>query len=129
MEHGFNRVKAFLHEMGIAITSEDTAEELVIVDDEENGIRNLVIDCEAPIVVLEQPILQNPSNPDALFERLLVLNRELVHGAFAYEPETRTILFRDTLQLENLDLNELEASIRALTLALVEFGSELLEYK
>ena len=38
------------------------------------------------------------------------------------------IFFRDTLQLANLDLNELEGSIRALSLALAEYGSELLTY-
>jgi hypothetical protein len=38
------------------------------------------------------------------------------------------ILFRDTLQLENLDRNELEASIHALSLALAEYGEEMLGY-
>jgi len=38
------------------------------------------------------------------------------------------ILFRDTLQLENLDRNELEASIHALSLALAEHSSELINY-
>jgi hypothetical protein len=32
------------------------------------------------------------------------------------------------LQLENLDMNELEASIQALSLALAENSNELLEY-
>jgi len=38
------------------------------------------------------------------------------------------VLFRDTLQLENLDKNELEGSIRALGLALAEYSAELLAY-
>jgi hypothetical protein len=114
--------------MEISITKEDAAEELVIVEDEENGIKNLVIDCEAPIVVLEQVIMKVPQNKETLYRRLLQLNRELVHGAFVVDEAETYIIFRDTLQLENLDRNELEGSIHALTLALSEYGAELLEY-
>jgi hypothetical protein len=44
------------------------------------------------------------------------------------DEEARFILFRDTLQLENLDRNELESSIQALGMALAEFSSELISY-
>jgi hypothetical protein len=56
------------------------------------------------------------------------MNRNLVHGAFVLDENAEVILFRDTLQLENLDRNELEGSIHALSLALSEYGAELLEY-
>ena len=128
MEDKFTLVKEFLNDMEISIVGEDEAEELVIVEDEENGIKNLVIDCEAPIVVLEQVIMKVPAKTDTLYKRLLQLNRELVHGAFVVDETETYIIFRDTLQLENLDRNELEGSIHALTLALSEYGSELLEY-
>jgi hypothetical protein len=128
MEDKFTLVKGFLSDMEISIVSEDEAEELVVVEDEENGIKNLVIDCEAPIVVLEQVIMKVPAKTEILYKRLLQLNRELVHGAFVVDETETYIIFRDTLQLENLDRNELEGSIHALTLALSEYGSELLEY-
>ena len=128
MEDKFTLVKEFLSDMEISIVSEDEAEELVVVEDEENGIKNLVIDCEAPIVVLEQVIMKVPAKTEILYKRLLQLNRELVHGAFVVDETETYIIFRDTLQLENLDRNELEGSIHALTLALSEYGSELLEY-
>ena len=69
-----------------------------------------------------------PSKPDDLFKRLLQMNRNLVHGAFALDEDAKVVLFRDTLQIENLDRNELESSINALSIALSEYGSELLEY-
>lgn len=128
MEEKFNLVKEFLNEMSILIVKEDAAEELVVVEDEENGIKNLIIDCEPPIVVLEQVIMKVPASTETLYKRLLQLNRELVHGAFVLDEEENYIIFRDTLQLENLDRNELEGSIHALTLALSEYGAELLEY-
>lgn len=128
MQEKFNLVKQYIHDMELAIISEDTADEIVVVEDEENGIKNLVIDCEEPIVVLEQVILKVPQKTQALYKRLLQMNRTLVHGAFVLDEDEKYIIFRDTLQLENLDRNELEGSIHALSLALSEYGSELLEY-
>ncbi|MFQ6617494.1 MAG: YbjN domain-containing protein, partial [Fidelibacterota bacterium] len=103
-------------------------EELVIVDDDENGIKNLIIDCEHPILVLEQLIMVVPENPGDFYKRLLQMNRNLVHGAFVLDDEGKYVFFRDTLQLEHLDKNELEGSIRALSLALAENSEELLKY-
>ena len=128
MSGKFELVKQYLFDMEIPITSEDEAEEIVVVDDEENGIKNLIIDCEEPILVLEQVIFKMPENPGNLFQRLLQMNRTLVHGAFALDENSEVVLFRDTLQLENLDRNELEASIHSLSLALAEFSSELVDY-
>ncbi len=128
MQEKFELVKQYLQDMNIDIVDENTKEELVVVEDEENGVKNLIIDCEEPIVVLEQAIMQVPSDPKDLFKRLLQMNRNLVHGAFVLDEDSTTIIFRDTLQLENLDRNELEGSIHALSLALSEYGSDLLEY-
>lgn len=128
MSASLDTVKEYLLDMNIKIVEENVPEELVVVEDEENGIKNLVIDCESPIVILEQLIMEVPEKTDQLFMRLLQINRSLVHGAFVVDDECKYIFFRDTLQLENLDFNELEASIKALSLALAENGSELLEY-
>ena len=124
----FDLVKQYLFEMEIPIVSEDSAEELVVVDDEDNGIKNLMIDCEDPILVMEQIIMKVPQAPGDLFKRLLQMNRNLVHGAFVLDENAEIILFRDTLQLENLDRNELEATIHALSLALAEYSQDLLDY-
>lgn len=128
MSEKFDLVKQYLFEMEMPIVSEDPAEELVVVEDEDNGIKNLVIDCEETILILEQVIMKVPQDPGNLFERLLQMNRDLVHGAFVLDENGEVILFRDTLQLETLDRNELEASIHALSLALAEYSSELLTY-
>lgn len=128
MSENLDLVKNYLLDLDLKIVDEDEPEELVVVEDQENGIRNLVIDCEPPIVVLEQLIMEVPKEPGDFFKRLLQMNRTLVHGAFVLDEEGKYVFFRDTLQLENLDRNELEGSIRALSLALAEYGGELLEY-
>ena len=128
MSENLDRVKSYLLDLDLKIVSENETEELVVVDDEDNGIRQLVIDCEPPIVVLEQLIGEVPAEPRDLFLRLLQMNNTLVHGAFVLDDTGERIFFRDTLQLANLDLNELESSIRSLSLALAEYGAELLTY-
>jgi hypothetical protein len=128
MTHDFAKIKDYLMELDMKITDENEAKELVVVEDTENGIQNLIIDCEPPIVVLEQVIMPVPADGSDLFKRLLQMNRDLVHGAFVLDEDSKHIIFRDTLQLENLDLNEIEASIHALSLGLAENGAELLSY-
>lgn len=128
MSENLDRVKGYLLDLDLKIVSENEAEELLVVDDEDNGIKHLVIDCEPPIVILEQLIAETPAEPGDLFKRLLQMNNTLVHGAFVLDETGGRIFYRDTLQLANLDLNELEGSIRALSLALGEYGAELLKY-
>lgn len=125
----FEQVKSYLLDLDLTITEENVPEELVVVEDEDSGIKNLVVDCEDPILVLEQLIMDVPSGDSGEFyRRLLQINRTLVHGAFVLDEDGKRIFFRDTLQLENLDLNELEGSIGALSLALAENAEELLSF-
>ena len=124
----FEKVKDFILDMGFAISHEEPKEELVVIDDDDRGIKNLVIDCEGSIVILEQVIIPMPKESYEFCKRILQINRTLVHGAFVLDEEGTTLLFRDTLQLENLDRNELEGSIDALSLGLAEYASELVSF-
>lgn len=137
---GFVKVKGYLNELGLAIIKEIPADDLFVVQDEDNGINNLVVDVEDPIVILEQYIMNVPrQGREHFYRRLLQMNRVLVHGAFVLDEEQasgeesvskkpRRVYFRDTLQLQNLDLNELEGSIKALSLGLAEVSAELIEF-
>jgi len=124
----FELVKEYLHDMGMAVLEEDSKDELVVVEKESEGIKNMIVDCEPPIVIIEQLIMKVKPDSGAFFKRLLQMNRELVHGAFVLDETGEMLLFRDTLQLENLDFNELEGSVNSLSLAMSEYGSELLQY-
>jgi hypothetical protein len=128
MSENLERVKGYLLDLDLKIVHEDEAEELVMVEDQDSGINNLMIDCEAPIVIFEQHIMPTPKEPGDFFKRLLQINRTLVHGAFVLDEEGKNVFFRDTLQLENLDFNELEGTISALSLAMAENADELLRY-
>jgi Tir chaperone family protein CesT len=122
----FTTVKEYLQELRLSIVREDPAEELIVVEDEERGIKNLFVDYEDPILIFEQMIMPVPDKPGELFRRLLQMNRTLVHGAFALDDTGERVLFRDTLQVAHLDLNEVEGTIEALSLALAEHAAELI---
>ena len=125
----FSTVKEYVLELGFAIDKEIPEEEIVIINDEERGIQSLIIDCEESVLVLEQLILKvDPAAPTDMFKRILQMNRNLVYGAFVLNEEGDTLLFRNTLALENLDLNELESTINALSLGLAENGEALLTF-
>jgi hypothetical protein len=124
----FEKVKDFILDMGFTISHEELKEELVVIDDDDRGIKNLVIDCEGSIVILEQVIIPMPKESSEFCKRILQINRTLVHGAFVLDEKGTTLLFRDTLQLENLDRNELEGSIDALSLGLAEYANELVSF-
>ncbi|UCH26021.1 MAG: YbjN domain-containing protein [Trueperaceae bacterium] len=128
MSEFYEKVKSYLLELEFDVLHENPADQLFIIDDEESGIKNLIIDCEDPILILEQLIMPIPVHPGELFKRLLQINRTLVHGAFVLDESGTRLFFRDTLQLANLDRNELEGSIYALELALAENSAELLEF-
>jgi len=129
MSDHFQTVKEHVLELGFQIEEEIPEEEIVIINDTERAIQNLVIDCEESVLVLEQLILKLEKQASAdVLRRILQINRELVFGAFVINEEGDSLLYRNTLALDNLDLNELESTINALSLGLAENGEELLQF-
>ncbi|TAH22227.1 MAG: molecular chaperone Tir [Cytophagales bacterium] len=124
----FQKVKFYLQELGYDITTEDQADEVFVINAIDDGIQNLVIDCESPILIVEQFLFTLNDHTEGVFKNLLQKNREIVHGAFALDDTGTKIVFRDTLQLENLDLNELEGSLNSLKLLMAEYSSTLLKF-
>ena len=106
MSERYQRVKEFVQQMELQIDREDEQDELVVVSDERTGINHLVIDCEDQLVILEQYILELPEQSSETLISLLQMNRNLVHGAFVLDETGQKVMFRDTLQIENLDFNE-----------------------
>lgn len=128
MSEYFNKVKEYLLDLEYSIVSEDAAEELFIVENEAEGISNVIIDCEDSFLIIEGLLFEMNKGTEDIFVSLLKKNREVVHGAFALDETGKKVIFRDTLQLENLDQNELEASLNSLKLLLSEYSEELIEF-
>ena len=127
MEAHFDRVKRYLLELGCEISQENQDDQIVVVNHEEDGISNLVVGCSDPILILEQHLFQNSNLNGADFREMMIKNRDIVHGALVLDETGEHVIFRDTLQIENLDKNEIEGSINALGLLLTEYSDRILE--
>lgn len=124
----FEKVKEYLLDLEYNILEEDTEEQLFIVENEEEGITNLIIDCEDPILVIELYLFEIRNGSEEMYKELLIKNREMVHGAFALDEEGKKLIYRDTLELENLDMNELEGTLNSLSLFLSEYSEEIIKF-
>ena len=119
----FNEVKAMVLSLGYVPENEDPEEELFMVSNVDEGICNLVIDCEDELLILKQHIMDVGPNIDPM--RLLQMSDTMVHGAFTVDEEKKRVWWYDTLELPNLDPNELESSINALSAIIAEHAKEL----
>lgn len=83
-----------------------------------DGTDNFVISIAGPVVVFRVKVMDLPgSDRETLFRTLLSLNTsEMVHGAFGLEGDSVVIVH--ALELENLDLNEFQAVIDDVSMAI-----------
>lgn len=117
----FDKVKGFAVELGLKILKEDRTTEILILSDPNSGIASLVTDCEEGLLIMEHVAANLPGSGTAdQFSKLLKANRTLVHGSFALDDMGKTVVWRDTLELANLDMNEFQGSINALAIAFAE---------
>ena len=128
MNKYFQIVKDYLIDLNYTITHENEADGIIMIQNESEGIKNLILGIADPILIFEQYIFKINKPSEELFKSLLQKNRDIVHGAFVLDETGKRVIFRDTLQLENLDLNELEASINSLSLLLSEYSEQILEF-
>jgi hypothetical protein len=91
----------------------------------------LVIHYNPPVVVMRvrvmEPPVHEPRRAD-LYRQLLEFNaRDLVHGSYGLEGDH--VVLTDTLELENLDFTEFQASFDSILLALASHLGSLAPYR
>ncbi|MGB2128591.1 MAG: CesT family type III secretion system chaperone [Flavicella sp.] len=128
MEIQFNTIKNYLLELNYSITHENKEDGVIVIQKLEEGINNLILGIANPILIMEQFIFKINTKESSIFKELLKKNRDIVHGAFVLDETGEKVIFRDTLQLENLDRNELEGSINSLSLLLSEYSENIIEF-
>ena len=122
----FEKVREYLLELDFTITQEDAADGVFVVDKEDEGMANIVLIVAEPMVIVEQFLFElNPS--ESAYQQLLIKNRDIIHGAFALDESGKKVFFRNTHECENLDLNEIEATLNSLALLLSEYTDEIIE--
>jgi hypothetical protein len=91
----------------------------------------VVVHYAPPVVILRVRVMELPESEPRrgeLFRQLLEYNaRDLVHGSYGLEGDH--VVLTDTLELENLDFSEFEASFESMTLALASHLGALASYR
>ena len=124
----YNKVEGYLLELGYTIVHQDAESEVFVVEKQEEGVTNLFIGVANPILIIEQFLFSLKDGSSDIYKSLLIKNRDIIHGAFVLDEDGNNVIFRDTLQIDNLDLNELEGTLNSLILLLNEYSEELISY-
>ncbi|MCZ6759881.1 MAG: hypothetical protein O7D29_05840 [Gemmatimonadetes bacterium] len=121
-------VEAFLDRLVGGSDYEEVGEGIWVISVGDSP--RVVVNYESPVLVLRVNVMDVPKSDASkagLMTKLLELNAtDLVHGSYGLEGEH--IVLTDTLQLENLDFNELQASFDSITLALASHLPALAEH-
>lgn len=127
MKPEFTKVKKYLLDLEYDVEYESEQDGIFVIHNEENGINKMVLGCAEPLLILEQFICELKHESADVYKLLLQKNRDIIHGAFVLDDTGRRVIFRDTLQLSTLDLNELEAAFNSLGLLLSEFSEQIIK--
>jgi hypothetical protein len=120
-------IEGYLIKMGVSY--DEIAQNTWMIRDNDDTIDNLVVTLNEPVVVFSVKLADIPEGCDRLrlYEELLRLNaREMLHGAYGLDGNA--VVATDTLQAENLDFNEFQASVDALNLSLTTHYRKLSPY-
>jgi hypothetical protein len=88
------------------------------LDDDAPEVEDIVVMVTGPLVIFSVPFMKLPkANRTAFYAKLLELNATaMIAGAYGIDGDR--VVITDTLQLENLDFNEFEASVTELAMAI-----------
>jgi hypothetical protein len=120
-------IENYFEETGL--TWESIADHTWMIHDEYDTIDNIVVYLNDPVVYFRVKLMDIPKNCNRqqLFETLLKLNTaDMLHGAYGLEGDS--VVATDTLQADNLDLNEFQASIDSLSLCITSHYKQLAQF-
>ncbi len=122
------KVEGYLINLGI--TFEEIGPSSWLINDDEKGLERVIVMVEDPLVLFRVKVMDSPAKKKAEFmEKLLRLNAsDLIHGAYALD-EDGSVLLVDTLQAGTLDIEEFQASLDAIGLALAQHYPILSAYR
>ena len=116
-------VESYLLRMGVAYETIKPGIWIVKIDGS-----SLVVSIAGPVVAFRLKVMALPgAGREELYRTLLELNTtEMVHGAFGVEGDTVVVIH--ALELENLDLNEFQAVVDDMSMAIAKHHSHLARF-
>ncbi len=115
--------------INLSLTFEAVGDNIWLINDQEKGLGHVVVYAEDSLITIRAKVMELPEKErEQFFEELLRLNAsDMVHGAYALE-ESNVIII-DTLELQTMDLEEFQASLDALGLAIAQHYPRLNQYR
>jgi hypothetical protein len=124
----FQKIESFISKLGYSVSYQNVKEGIFLIESEQDGIKNLIIGVAPPILIMEQYIFTMKHDDADIMKSLLKKNRDIIHGAFALDEAGEKVIFRYTLQIEQLDINEFEGALNSLSLLLSEYYEQIIEF-
>jgi len=124
----FKKIESFISKLGYSVSYQNEKEGIFLIESEQDGIKNLIIGVAPPILIMEQYIFTMKSYDADIMKSLLKKNRDIIHGAFALDENEKKVIFRYTMQIEHLDVNEFEGALNSLGLLLSEYYEQIIEF-
>jgi hypothetical protein len=115
--------------LSLSLTYEDVGDQTWVINDSENGLENVVVILADPVVIVRVKVMKAPAaGREEFFEQLLRLNQsDMIHGAYALDGND--VILLNTLVGDTLDLEELQATLDAIGLALAQHYETLSKYR
>lgn len=124
----FKKIESFISRLGYSVSYQNEKEGIFCIESEPDGIKNLIIGVAPPILIMEQYLFSLKNDDPEVLKSLLKKNRDIIHGAFVLDERGEKVIFRYTMQMENLDINELEGALNSLSLLLSEYYEQIIEF-
>ncbi len=124
----FKKIETCILKLGYSITYHDETKGVFCIESEADGIKNLIIGVAPPILIIEQFIFTLKNDDKEILKSLLIKNRDIIHGGFVLNEDGTKVIFRYTMQIENMDINEFEGALNSLGLLLSEYYEQIIEF-
>jgi hypothetical protein len=122
-----DKLESYLIDLNVQYNQKE--DNLWVISDDERSLQNVLVTIDDPVVTITVNVMGVPgNNKEQFYEKLLTLNAtDMIHGAYAIEGNN--VVLVDTLEGETMDLEELQASLEAIGLALTQHYPVLSGYR
>ena len=121
------KIESYL--FSLSLTYEEVGDQTWVINDDEKGLENVLVILADPVVIIRVKVMAIPGKErEQFFEQLLRLNQsDMIHGAYALEGDD--VILLNTLVGETLDVEEFQATLDAIGLALAQHYQMLAKYR
>ena len=121
------KIESYL--LSLSLTYEEVGDQTWVINDDEKGLENVLVILADPVVIIRVKVMAIPGKErEQFFEQLLRLNQsDMIHGAYALEGDD--VILLNTLVGETLDVEEFQATLDAIGLALAQHYQKLAKYR